>query len=150
MFLLAIQYCIGSSPWFSDMWCRKEERRGLTLKSVWAFRLENYICDPASWDIPRELGVVMESASGRRSTEGSWWSECLAPPGTSEDRSQHRGEKRTDRCHQALLQRWAPFASPNASHPPWSMTTLINSSCTAFVSLPLLSASADEFKHWTG
>lgn len=29
MFLMATQYCTGSSPWFPDMWWRKEERRGL-------------------------------------------------------------------------------------------------------------------------
>lgn len=122
MFLLATLHCMGSRPWFSDMWCRKEERRGLILQSVWAFRLENYIWGLTSQVTPRDLGAVMESAFGGRSScpEGSSWSECLAPPGTSEDMGQHRGEKRTDRCHQALLQRWAPFTSPNASHPPWS------------------------------
>lgn len=124
MFLLATQYCIAFSPWFSDMWCRKEERRGLILQSVWAFRLESYICDPASQVIPGELGVVMESACGGGSSfpEGSWWSEHLALPAASEDMGQPRGEKRTDRCYRAVLQRWAPFASPNASHPPWWMT----------------------------
>lgn len=137
MFLLETQYCIGSSPWFSDMWCRKEERRGLILQSVWAFRQENYIWGSASQVIPRELGVVMESASGVRSIfpEGSWWSGCLVPPGTGEDVDQHRGEKRTDRCH--LLHPMHPIH-------PGEWQTLTNFSC---FSLPVISVSPDEFTH---
>lgn len=62
--------------------------------------------------LPRELLVIVFLCK----------KECLVPLGTGEDMGQHRGEKRTDRCHQALLERWATFASPNASHLPWSMT----------------------------
>lgn len=79
--------------------------------------------------------------------EGSCWSACMVPPGTSEDMGQQRGEKRADRCHQALLQRWAQLLHPMypIHHGQWQ--TLINSSCTACISLPVWSVSADEFTH---
>lgn len=78
----------------------------------------------------------------------------MGPPRTNKYAGQHRGEHRTDRRHQALLERGATFASPNAFTLLWSMTKsyrfllccffqLTSFICSSFTNLHMLNRVRD-------